>query len=114
MMRYGAFYGRKSVGACLARGKPSERIESGTAAVFNSQEHKDLAREAVRKSLVLLKNNQQLLPLSAKSRVLVAGDGADNIAKQAGGWSVSWQGTDNTNADFPNATSVVSGHSVSR
>ena len=93
----------------LGRGKPSERIESGTAAVFNSQQHKDLAREAVRKSLVLLKNNQQLLPISAKSRVLVAGDGADNIPKQAGGWSVSWQGTDNTNADFPNATSIYQG-----
>ena len=93
----------------LGRGKPSERIESGTAAVFNSQQHKDLAREAVRKSLVLLKNNGKVLPVAAKSRVLVAGDGADNIPKQAGGWSVSWQGTDNTNADFPNATSVYQG-----
>jgi beta-glucosidase len=93
----------------LSRGKPSSRVESGQNAVFNSQQHKDLAREAVRKSLVLLKNNQQLLPLSPKSRVLVAGDGADNIAKQAGGWSVSWQGTDNSNADFPNATSIYQG-----
>jgi beta-glucosidase len=93
----------------LSRGKPSSRLESGANAVFNSQAHKDLARDAVRKSLVLLKNNQQILPLSPKSRVLVAGDGADNIAKQAGGWSVSWQGTDNTNADFPNATSIYQG-----
>ncbi len=93
----------------LERGEPSSRVESGEQAVFNSQQHKDLAREAVRKSLVLLKNNQQLLPISAKSRVLVAGDGADNIPKQAGGWSVSWQGTDNTNADFPNATSIYQG-----
>ncbi|MBU1618419.1 MAG: glycoside hydrolase family 3 C-terminal domain-containing protein [Gammaproteobacteria bacterium] len=93
----------------LERGKPSSRVESAQMAVFNSQEHKDLAREAVRKSLVLLKNNQKVLPLSAKSRLLVAGDGADNIAKQAGGWSVSWQGTDNSNADFPNATSVYQG-----
>ncbi|MBY0419637.1 MAG: glycoside hydrolase family 3 C-terminal domain-containing protein, partial [Pararheinheimera sp.] len=93
----------------LSRGKPSSRIESGQNAVFNSQEHKELAREAVRKSLVLLKNNEKVLPLSPKSRVLVAGDGADNIAKQAGGWSVSWQGTDNSNADFPNATSVYKG-----
>lgn len=93
----------------LSRGEPSSRVESVQNAVFNSQQHKDLAREAVRKSLVLLKNNQQILPLSPKSRVLVAGDGADNIAKQAGGWSVSWQGTDNTNADFPNATSVYQG-----
>lgn len=93
----------------LSRGKPSSRVESAAHMVFNSQQHKDLAREAVRKSLVLLKNNQQLLPLSPKSRVLVAGDGADNIAKQAGGWSLSWQGTDNSNADFPNATSVYQG-----
>jgi len=93
----------------LSRGKPSSRLESGANAVFNSHAHKDLAREAVRKSLVLLKNNQQILPLSPKSRVLVAGDGADNIAKQAGGWSVSWQGTDNSNADFPNATSIYQG-----
>ncbi len=92
----------------LQRGKPSSRAESQPNA-FNSAEHKALAREAVRKSLVLLKNNGALLPLSPKSRILVAGDGADNIAKQAGGWSVSWQGTDNSNADFPNATSVYQG-----
>ena len=92
----------------LQRGKPSGRAESKPND-FNSDAHKALAREAVRKSLVLLKNNQQLLPLSPKSRILVAGDGADNIAKQAGGWSVSWQGTDNSNADFPHATSVYQG-----
>ncbi|WP_208932645.1 glycoside hydrolase family 3 protein [Rheinheimera sp. F8] len=92
----------------LQRDKPSSRAESKPND-FNSEAHKALAREAVRKSLVLLKNNQQLLPLSPKSRILVAGDGAENIAKQAGGWSVSWQGTDNSNDDFPNATSVYQG-----
>lgn len=93
----------------LQRGKPSSRPESTATEVFNSQAHKDLAREAVRKSLVLLKNNGQVLPLNPKQRILVAGDGADNIAKQAGGWSVSWQGTDNNNSDFPNATSIYQG-----
>jgi beta-glucosidase len=91
------------------RGKPSTRPESLKPEWFNAPEHRELAREAVRKSLVLLKNNNNILPVSPKSRVLIAGDGADNIAKQAGGWSVSWQGTDNTNADFPNATSVYTG-----
>ncbi|PIW62660.1 glycoside hydrolase family 3 protein [Shewanella sp. CG12_big_fil_rev_8_21_14_0_65_47_15] len=91
------------------RGKPSARPESRHPEWFNAPEHRELAREAVRKSLVLLKNNNHILPISAKSRVLIAGDGADNIAKQAGGWSVSWQGTDNTNADFPNATSIYAG-----
>ncbi|WP_166840395.1 glycoside hydrolase family 3 protein [Rheinheimera pleomorphica] len=93
----------------FSRGKPSTRPESANPQWFNAKEHRELAREAVRKSLVLLKNNDNLLPLSPKSKVLIAGDGADNIAKQAGGWSVSWQGTDNTNADFPNATSIYAG-----
>lgn len=93
----------------LTRGKPSSRPESMQQRDFNSPAHRQLAREAVRKSLVLLKNNQQLLPLSPQSRILLAGDGADQIAKQAGGWSVSWQGTDNSNADFPNATSIYQG-----
>ncbi len=39
----------------------------------------------------------------------MAGDGADNIGKQSGGWSLTWQGTDNTNADFPGASSIYSG-----
>lgn len=91
------------------RGKPSSRPESSQSHWFNSPEHRELARRAVRQSLVLLKNNEQLLPIAPNSRVLIAGDGADNIAKQAGGWSVSWQGTDNTNADFPNATSIYQG-----
>lgn len=91
------------------RGKPSSRPESASPEWFNAPAHRELARQAVRQSLVLLKNNQNILPISATSRVLIAGDGADNIAKQAGGWSVSWQGTDNTNADFPNATSIYQG-----
>ncbi len=41
--------------------------------------------------------------------MLVAGNGADNLSKQTGGWSITWQGTENTNADFPGATSVLAG-----
>jgi beta-glucosidase len=41
--------------------------------------------------------------------VLVAGDGADNIGKQTGGWTLTWQGTGNTNEDFPGATSIFAG-----
>lgn len=93
----------------FSRGKPSSRPESAHPEWFNAPEHRELARQAVRQSLVLLKNNHNILPIAAKSKVLIAGDGADNIAKQAGGWSVSWQGTDNTNADFPNATSIYAG-----
>lgn len=61
------------------------------------QVHRDLAREAVRKSLVLLKNGKnetnQLLPLPKKaSKILVAGTHADNLGYQCGGWTVNWQG----------------------
>jgi beta-glucosidase len=70
--------------------------------------HRELAREAVRKSLVLLKNDG-VLPLRANAHVLVAGDAADDIGRQAGGWTISWQGTGNTNADFPGGRSIWDG-----
>ena len=93
----------------LDRGKPSERAESALIKEFNSHQHRELAREAVRKSLVLLKNNDELLPLSPKQHILVAGDAANSMAKQLGGWSLSWNGTDNKNSDFPAATTIYQG-----
>ena len=93
----------------FAKGKPSARPESQHPQWLGAPEHRELAREAVRESLVLLKNNENLLPIKANSRILVAGEGANAINMQAGGWSVSWQGTDNTNDDFPNATSIYAG-----
>lgn len=89
--------------------KPSKRALAGDFALLGSADHRAIARQAVRESLVLLKNRKQLLPLSPKLDVLVAGDGADNISKQSGGWTITWQGTDLTNADFPNAQSIYSG-----
>ncbi len=77
-------------------------------AAIGSRAHRDVARQAVRESLVLLKNNGGVLPLKTSSRVLVAGD-ANDIAKQAGGWTISWQGDGNTNKDFPGATSIWEG-----
>ncbi|MDZ7869223.1 MAG: glycoside hydrolase family 3 N-terminal domain-containing protein [Rheinheimera sp.] len=103
------FCGRKFAGVCWRGVNRPAGQNRPNLRYLTVRRIKNLAREAVRKSLVLLKNNRQMLPLSPKSQVLVAGDGADNIAKQAGGWSVSWQGTDNSNADFPNATSVYQG-----
>ncbi len=90
-------------------GPPSKRTLGGRFELLGSAEHRQLARTAVRKSLVLLKNNGQLLPLDPASHVLVAGDGADNIGKQAGGWTLSWQGTGVTAQDFPNAESIWEG-----
>ncbi|NNC23552.1 glycoside hydrolase family 3 protein [Salinisphaera sp. USBA-960] len=91
------------------KGVPSERELAGDTAVLGSAEHRAVARQAVRESLVMLKNQNQLLPLNRNQRVLVAGDGADSIAKQSGGWSVTWQGTGNVNSDFPGATSIFAG-----
>jgi beta-glucosidase len=89
--------------------KPSERPLAGRYELLGSQEHRTVARQAARKSLVLLKNNQQLLPLKASSKVLVAGDAADHIGKQSGGWTLSWQGSGNKNTDFPNGESIYAG-----
>ncbi|MBS0254020.1 MAG: glycoside hydrolase family 3 protein [Proteobacteria bacterium] len=66
-----------------------------------------LARRAVRESLVLLKNQNHALPLKAGARVLVVGDAADSMARQAGGWSRTWQGTENRAADYRPAETLL-------
>ncbi len=61
--------------------------------VVGCDEHRELAREAVRKSLVLLKNENDTLPLAKDtSLIFVAGPGADNIGMQCGGWTIEWHG----------------------
>ncbi|WP_231115986.1 glycoside hydrolase family 3 protein [Motilibacter rhizosphaerae] len=85
---------------------PSARKNAGDPDALDARA---LARKAVRESLVLLKNNGSVLPLPRTDRVLVVGKSADSIANQSGGWSLSWQGTGNTNADFPNGTSILGG-----
>ncbi len=90
-------------------GKPSDRPYGGRFELLGSKEHRALAREAVRESLVLLKNASGLLPLKPEATILVAGDGADNLTKQTGGWTLSWQGTGTKRSDFPNAESIWEG-----
>lgn len=89
--------------------KPSLRANGGKWELLASPEHRALAREAVAKSQVLLKNSG-VLPLKPGARIEVAGGAADNIPQQAGGWSITWQGGgDLTADDFPGATSIYSG-----
>jgi beta-glucosidase len=62
-------------------------------AEVGSEEHRTLAREAVTKSLVLLKNDGDTLPLSKETPLIaVIGPGADDIGMQCGGWTIEWQG----------------------
>ena len=84
----------------------SNPVVRGDVAQVGAPPHLALAREAVSKSLVLLKNENSLLPIRPGKRVLVTGPGADDMAMQAGGWTITWQGTDTSAADFPNGQTV--------
>ena len=77
------------------------------AEALHSKAARDLSREAVRKSLVLLKNNGGVLPLKRGGKILVVGKGADSLPMQAGGWSLTWQGDQTTSADYPNADTLL-------
>ncbi len=99
----------KARAGLFAKGRPSSRPNAGNASLVGADDHRRLARQAARESLVLLKNAGAVLPLSRNLNVLVAGSGADDISRQSGGWTVTWQGTENTNEDFPGATSVFAG-----
>ena len=91
------------------RGKPSSRAFAGKMNLIGAPEHRAIARQAVRESIVLLKNQNGLLPLRPQANILVAGKGADSIAQTSGGWSITWQGLDVANKDFPNGQSIWSG-----
>jgi beta-glucosidase len=89
--------------------KPSERHLAGEVSILGSDHHRAVARQSVRESLVLLKNNDSLLPLDGSKTYLVVGDGADSITKVAGGWTLSWQGGGYPNEEFPNGETVLAG-----
>jgi beta-glucosidase len=91
-----------------SEGRPSSRPFAGRFELLGAPQHREVARQAVRESLVLLKNRHHLLPLSPRAHVLVAGDAADSIARQSGGWTIDWQGTE-PNQNFPHAQSIWSG-----
>jgi beta-glucosidase len=99
----------KVLAGLFRKQSPKDRVASSPLEAPGSAAHRAIARQAVRESLVLLKNNHNTLPLDPHSHILVTGPGADNIGMQTGGWTVDWQGDHNTNADFPGATSILSG-----
>ena len=89
-------------------GKPSAHALAGRASLIGSDEHRKVARQAVRESLVLLKN-ENVLPLSPKQNILVAGVAADHPAYQNGGWTLTWQGRD-LETKIINPPSFYKGH----
>ena len=82
---------------------------------FGSPEHREVARQAVRESLVLLKNGSKVLPISKKvAHIHVAGKTADDMGNQCGGWTISWQGQ--SGDATPGGTTILAAiqHTVSK
>lgn len=71
------------------------------------QKHRDIARQAVRESLVLLKNDNHTLPLNKDlKKIVVVGEHADNAGLQSGGWTIAWQGV---TENYDGATTILEG-----
>lgn len=87
---------RRILRAKFAAGLFEEPASDGAAlSALGSAEHREVAREAVRKSLVVLQDRNKTLPLSGRrDLVIVAGSAAHNLGRQMGGWTVEWQGID--------------------
>ncbi len=92
-MKAGIFDKYRSDGQLRAK---SKGVRDTMTAEFGSADHRDVARQAVRESLVLLKNDKHALPLvpSRYDNIYVAGKNAHNYGAQCGGWTQGWQGTD--------------------
>jgi beta-glucosidase len=86
----------------MTDGKPAAPPSSFA---FGTPEHRALARQAVRESLVLLKNDNHTLPLSKQARIHIAGKSADDIGNQCGGWTITWQGK--SSDTLPGGTTIL-------
>jgi beta-glucosidase len=85
----------------------SPLVERKLQESFGSPAHREVARQAVRESLVLLKNDHHTLPLKKSARIHLAGRGADSLGMQCGGWSIDWQGK--MEHAIPGGTSILAG-----
>lgn len=89
-------------------GLPSARATSNPN-VLGTSAHGDVAQQAVRESLVLLKNENDVLPLNPSQTILVTGSGADSMQQQTGGWTLNWQGDGNKNDIFETGETIYAG-----
>jgi beta-glucosidase len=71
----------------------SGKVDRSLTANVGSADHRALARKAVQESLVVLKNDGNVLPIAKSATVALAGKSADNTGNQCGGWTISWQGS---------------------
>jgi beta-glucosidase len=92
-----------------AKGRPSARPLAARFDLLACDAHREIARQAVRASAVLLKNDRQILPLSPHQRILVCGRGADRLDLACGGWTLSWQGGGDLAASFPKSETLLAG-----
>ena len=72
---------------------------------FGTPEHRAIARQAVRESMVLLKNENHTLPLKKSAKIHVAGKSADDLGNQCGGWTITWQGK--STDTLPGGTTIL-------
>ncbi|MDX2276291.1 MAG: glycoside hydrolase family 3 N-terminal domain-containing protein [Hyphomonadaceae bacterium] len=89
--------------------KPSQRPFAGRYELLSCPDHIALATEGSRKSAVLLKNADKLLPLKPTQNVLIAGAAAHRLNCQTGGWTLSWQGQELERGDFPASETLAEG-----
>jgi len=82
----------------------SGKADRSLTSTVGSADHRAVARQAVQKSLVVLKNDASVLPLAKNSTVALAGKSADDTGNQCGGWTISWQGSSGN--VVPGATSI--------
>ncbi|WP_390905070.1 glycoside hydrolase family 3 protein [Vibrio fortis] len=81
--------------------RPSYRLYAGDESLLGAEKHRMVARQAVSESLVLLKNNNQVLPLNSNNQTyLVVGSASNDMQKQTGGWTLTWQGNENRRTDY--------------
>ena len=89
-------------------GLPSQRA-SATPETLGKTAHSDVSQRAVRQSLVLLKNDNAVLPINPAQNILVTGSGADSMQQQTGGWTLNWQGDGNANDIFFTGETIFEG-----
>ncbi|QFT09893.1 glycoside hydrolase family 3 protein [Vibrio sp. THAF190c] len=88
--------------------RPSYRLYAGDESLLGADKHRLVARQAVSESLVLLKNNNQILPLNSNNQTyLVVGSASNDLQKQSGGWTLTWQGNENRRSDYKNGETVL-------